>query len=172
MRLIRSGVAVTAVVVLGVSGSGKTTVGLLLAARLGWRYVDADDHHPETSLEKMRAGVPLSDADRWPWLRTLGRMLDGPAETVLACSALRRGYRDVLADGRPGVRFVYLAVAREVVAGRVSGRTGHFFPPALLDSQYAALEEPSPDEAALTVDGTLPPAEIVTRITTWLAAHR
>ena len=126
------------VIVAGVSGSGKTTVGALLAGRLGWRFADADDFHPAANVAKMRAGIPLTDTDRWPWLRAIAAWMDeriGQGEdAVLACSALKRSYRDELLDGRPAARMVFLAPDREVLARRLAARHGHFFPEELLSS--------------------------------------
>jgi carbohydrate kinase (thermoresistant glucokinase family) len=143
------------VIVAGVSGSGKTTVGTLLAVRLGWRFADADDFHPAANVAKMRAGIPLTDEDRWPWLRVIAAWMDEriargePA--VVGCSALKRSYRDLLLDGRPAARMVFLAVDREVLARRLAARHGHFFPGRLLGTQLDALELPQPDERVLSV---------------------
>jgi gluconokinase len=138
-------------IVAGVSGSGKTTVGALLAGRLGWRFADADDFHPAANVAKMRAGVPLTDEDRWPWLRTIAAWMDqriaGNDPAVITCSALKRSYRDLLLDGRPQARMVFLAPDREELARRLAARHGHFFPGQLLGSQFADLEPPSPEEA-------------------------
>ena len=156
------------VLVAGVSGSGKSTIGSLLAAELGWAFEDGDVLHPPANIEKMRAGIPLTDADRWPWLHSLAAWMDAriaagePA--VVACSALKRGYRDLLRAGRPGVRFVFLDVSREVLAGRLAARPAHFFRASLLDSQLAVLEAPGPDEDVLTVPAEAAPADVVARI--------
>jgi gluconokinase len=143
------------VIVAGVSGSGKTTVGALLAGRLGWRFADADDFHPAASIAKMRAGIPLTDADRWPWLNAIAAWMDERIargeSAVVTCSALRRAYRDVLLAGRPGARLVFLSVGRSLLERRLAARHGHFFPAALLDSQLAAVEPIQPDENAVTV---------------------
>jgi gluconokinase len=149
------------VIVAGVSGSGKTTVGALLAGRLGWRFADADDFHPAANVAKMAAGVPLTDEDRWPWLRTIAAWMDeriaenDPA--VITCSALKRSYRDLLLDGRPQARMVFLAPDREELARRLAARHGHFFPGQLLGSQFADLEPPQPDERVLTVTSAADP---------------
>ena len=143
-----------AVVVMGVSGSGKSTVGSALAAELGWAFLDADDLHPAANVAAMAAGRPLDDTDRAPWLEAVGAWLDTHRPCVVACSALRRRYRDVLR--RDGVLFVHLAGDHTLLAERLAGRTGHFMPAALLDSQLDALEPPEADEAALCVDAHLP----------------
>jgi carbohydrate kinase (thermoresistant glucokinase family) len=151
---------------MGVSGSGKTTVGALLAGRLGWPYADADAFHPPANVAKMGAGHPLTDEDRRPWLRAIGdwidRQLARGERGVVTCSALRRAYRDLLR--RPEVQMVYLRGSRELVAQRMAAREGHFFKPAMLDSQFSDLEEPGPDEnvVAVSIEGT--PAEIVDEI--------
>ena len=143
------------VIVAGVSGSGKTTVGALLADRLGWPFTDGDDLHPAANVAKMRAGIPLADADRLPWLRAIAAWMDERIargdDAVVACSALKRSYRDLLLDGRPAARMVFLAPDREVLARRLAARHGHFFPGQLLGSQFDTLEPPAPDERVLTV---------------------
>jgi gluconokinase len=140
----------------GVSGSGKTTVGALLAGRLGWRFADADDFHPDANVAKMRAGLPLTDADRMPWLRAVAAWIDGQiadgVSAVVACSALKRSYRDLLVDGHHDqVLIAMLDVPRAQLERRLTLRHGHFFPERLLASQFAALERPTPDEGVLTV---------------------
>jgi gluconokinase len=156
------------VIVAGVSGSGKTTVGALLAGRLGWRFADGDDFHPAANVAKMRAGIALTDTDRRPWLRAIAAWMDERIErgedAVVACSALRRRSRDLLLDGRPAARMVFLAVDREVLARRLAARHGHFFPEQLLSSQFDALEPPAPDERVLTVVPADDPAATVTQI--------
>ncbi|MCM5558870.1 gluconokinase [Pleomorphomonas sp. JP5] len=148
------------VVVMGVSGSGKTTVGGLLAERMGCGFSDADDFHPAANVEKMRAGVPLTDDDRWPWLRALRQAIDGwqadGRSRVIACSALKAAYRDLLSP-RDDVVFVYLKGSAETIAGRLRARKGHYMNPDLLESQFAALEEPA---GAISVD-IAPPATTV-----------
>lgn len=137
---------------MGVSGCGKSSVGAGLATRLGIPYRDGDDLHPPANVEKMRAGVPLTDADRWPWLDRVAGVLATQAPVVVGCSALRRAYRDRLRAGAGGpVRFVHLTGSRDLIASRMSARKGHYMPPSLLDSQFAALEPPGPEEA-LTLD--------------------
>jgi len=145
--------APSAVVVMGVSGCGKTAVGEALARRLGARFVDADDFHPPANVEKMRAGVPLDDADRAPWLATLNALLRDEAAArrpvVLACSALRQRYRDALAEGVPGLRVVHLSGSFELIASRLAARRHRYMPASLLRSQFEALEPP---REAVTVD--------------------
>ena len=142
------------VTVMGVSGSGKTTVGAALAQRLRVPFEDADDLHPPANVAKMSAGIPLDDADRMPWLRAVGawqvehRVTGG----VMSCSALRRSYRDILREVAPEQVFVHLAGDRDVIARRVAGRPGHVMPAALVDSQFATLEPLEPDERGVTLD--------------------
>jgi gluconokinase len=138
------------VIVAGVAGSGKTTVGRLLAQRLDCVFADGDEFHPPANVAKMRAGTPLTDADRWPWLRAIGAWLDekdaAGESAVVACSALKRRYRDLLLDGRPAVRMAFLLIDHDADDARLATRRGHFFPEKLLDSQFAALELPEPPE--------------------------
>jgi gluconokinase len=149
------------IVVMGVSGCGKSSVGEALGLRLGVPYRDGDDLHPEANVAKMAAGVPLTDADRWPWLDRVAGVLAAEAPVIVGCSALRRVYRDRIRAGAGGpVTFVHLAGSREVIAGRIAARTGHYMPPSLLDSQFATLEAPGPEEA-ITVDIALPLAAVV-----------
>jgi len=151
------------VVVMGVSGSGKTTVGAALADALGLRFVDGDAMHPAANVAKMAAGIPLDDADRAPWLDAIGAVLaDGPV--VVACSALKRAYRDRLRAAAPDLQLVFLDGAPALLASRMAARPGHFMPTSLLDSQLATLERPDPDEHALTVDIARPADEIVTAL--------
>jgi gluconokinase len=162
------------VVIMGVAGSGKTTVGSALAAAVGWRFVDADDLHASESVAKMARGEPLGDADRWPWLDRLRAIIDGVLAgggdrqgLVLACSALKASYRGRLSGDTGGrVRFVHLAGSPELFRARLSGRAGHFMKPAMLDSQLATLEVPTD---ALTVNAALPVAAIVASIRAALA---
>jgi gluconokinase len=155
------------VIVMGISGSGKTTVGRLLAAELGWSFLEGDDFHPRANVEKMAAGLPLDDADRLPWLQALRDLVDrclaAGENAVLACSALRRSYRQILGAGRPGVALVHLRGTFEQIDQRLVARQGHFMPRSLLASQVAALEEPDEGEAvAVSVDRK--PAEIVREV--------
>lgn len=140
--------------VMGVTGSGKTTVGAALAQRLRVPFADADDFHPPENVAKMSAGIPLDDADRAPWLRAIGAWLAAHRDSggVISCSALRRSYRDVLRAAAPDVLFVHLAGSPEVVARRVAGRPGHFMPASLVASQFATLEPLGPDENGVTLD--------------------
>jgi gluconokinase len=152
------------VVVMGVAGSGKTTVGTTLATRLGWRFIDADDLHPSANVEKMRHGIALTDEDRAPWLRAVVGAIARDGDVVLACSALRRWHRDALREGAGAdVRFVYLAVDFAELDRRLRARTGHYMPPSLLQSQLDTLEPPDTTEA-LTVDAQAPVASIVDTI--------
>jgi gluconokinase len=155
-------------IVAGVSGSGKTTVGAMLAGRLHWRFADADQFHTAANIAKMRAGIPLTDEDRWPWLRAITAWMDNRIaqgeSAVVTCSALKRSYRDVLLGGRPEALLIFLAVDREVVTRRLAARHGHFFPGQLLGSQFDALEPPGPDEHAVTVAAGGDPADTVAAI--------
>lgn len=153
------------VLVMGVSGSGKTTVGAMLAGQLGWRYAEADAFHPAANIEKMAAGHPLTDEDRRPWLAAIAQWIDielaAGRPAVVTCSALKRAYREQLRGDRPQVQIVYLQGSRELIATRLQARHGHFFTAAMLDSQFADLEEPTPDEGALIVSIVGTPKEIV-----------
>ena len=139
---------------MGVSGAGKTTVGIALAERLGLRFVDADDLHPAANVEKMAAGIPLTDADRWPWLAAVGDALAQADEPglVVACSSLKRSYRDAIRAQAADVAFVHLTAPLDVLRERIGHREGHFMPASLLDSQLAILEPLAPDEAGATID--------------------
>ncbi len=156
------------VVVMGVSGSGKTTVAKLLAERLDWQFQEGDTLHPPANVEKMSAGIPLTDADRLPWLRKIAETIDGwrahGESGVITCSALKRSYRDIIVGDRPDVRLVYLKGSHDLIRQRMAARHGHFMPSTLLDSQFATLEEPSPDENAIVVDIGGEPEEIVGEI--------
>ncbi|NNU26841.1 gluconokinase [Isoptericola sediminis] len=157
--------AVTHVVVMGVAGSGKTTVAALLAERLGVTYAEADQFHPPANIAKMTAGTPLTDDDRAPWLATIRDWLSAEADAgrpgVVTCSALRRAYRDVLRGAHGRVRFVHLDGPPELLAERMGGRTGHFMPATLLPSQLATLEPLGADEDGTTVSVAAEPADIV-----------
>ncbi|KAF2781084.1 thermoresistant glucokinase family carbohydrate kinase [Streptomyces sp. KO7888] len=153
------------VVVMGVAGTGKTTIGPLLAARLGVPYAEGDDFHPPANIAKMTAGTPLTDEDRWPWLDAIGDWAHGRAGLggVVSSSALKRSYRDRLRAAAPGVVFVHLTGSRELIEDRMSHREGHFMPTALLDSQFATLQPLEPDETGVAVDVAGTPEEITAR---------
>jgi gluconokinase len=151
--------------VMGVSGSGKTTIGAMLAGRLGWTYAEADDFHPPANVEKMHAGIPLTDDDRRPWLAaTADWMKEQTGPAVVTSSALKRKYRDLLREGRPDLRLVYLEGDHDLIGKRLAARHGHFFPKQLLDSQFADLEAPGPDEDPVVVSVDGPPERIVGQI--------
>ncbi|MBY0324393.1 MAG: ribose-5-phosphate isomerase RpiA [Reyranella sp.] len=161
-------------VIMGVSGSGKTTVAKELAARLGWPFEEGDTLHPEANVAKMHAGIPLTDADRQPWLEAIAAWVDGQRSRkqpgIITCSALKRSYRQIVVGDRPEARLVYLRGSRDLIAERLSGRSGHFMPPSLLQSQIDTLEEPGPDEDALTADIGAPPGEVADDIIRQLRA--
>jgi gluconokinase len=152
-------------VVMGVSGSGKTTIAIAVAKRLGWVFAEGDEFHPAANVEKMRAGHPLTDDDRWPWLDALADWIDAREQAgdnaVLTCSALKRSYREVLERGHPSVRFVHVTASLETIRRRLQRRRGHYMPAALLDSQLATLEPLQPDEPGLTITGDGEPGDVV-----------
>ncbi|GAA5181451.1 gluconokinase [Rugosimonospora acidiphila] len=154
------------IVVMGVSGSGKSTIGAMLAGELGWQYAEADDFHSAANVEKMAQGHPLTDEDRWPWLHAIGAWIDiqitAEQPAVVTCSALKHAYRDLLR--RPHVKFVYLEGSRELIQSRLTARQGHFFRAELLDSQFADLEEPTADENVLTIAIGGTPRQVVDEI--------
>jgi carbohydrate kinase (thermoresistant glucokinase family) len=153
------------VIAMGVSGSGKTTVGSLLAGRLGWEFEEGDNLHPPENVAKMSAGRPLTDDDRWPWLRLIGEWIDDVIARgrsgVVSCSALKRSYRDLLCDGRPQVSFLYLDGDKDEIAARLAVRQGHYMPAKLLDSQFADLQPLQADEPGAAVSVAGRPEEIV-----------
>ena len=156
---------------MGVSGSGKSTIGAALAERLGWKFVDGDFLHPAANVAKMRAGKPLDDSDRAPWLDAIAardRRLERAQDLsgIVTCSALKRCYRDRIVGDRVRVRLIYLDGSHELIAARLATRRGHFMPAGLLDSQFAALEPPAPDENAIAVDIGRPVTAIVDEIVT------
>ena len=153
-------------VVMGVSGAGKSVIGSLLAERLGVQFADADDMHPASNVRAMAAGRPLTDDDRWPWLDAVGDALARASTSglVMACSALKRSYRDAIRAKAPDARFVHLDGTPELLRARIGARTGHFMPAALLDSQLAALEPLAPDEPGMTVSIDQTPIEVVAQI--------
>ena len=161
-------------IVMGVSGCGKSTIGTLLAGRLQWNFDDADRFHPAANIEKMRTGTPLTDEDRWPWLRAIAAFIDkmrgAGGHGVIACSALKRRYRDVLIGDRSDVRLVYLKGSEELISRRLAARHGHFMPRSLLHSQFVALEEPGPDETPITISVEPTPPEMVAQILAILKA--
>jgi gluconokinase len=160
------------VILMGVSGSGKTTIAHALAARTGFAERDGDDYHPTANIEKMKAAIPLSDDDRALWLRAIAEAVDLYADNdtpvIIACSALKRAYRDILVHGRNDVRIVHLTGPPDLIARRLTHRSGHFMPPGLLDSQIETLEPPQPGEHILTVDIDAPVERIVDDIATAL----
>ena len=160
-------------VVMGVSGSGKSTVAGALAERLGWPLAEGDEFHSPENIAKMHSGTPLTDADRLPWLKSISAWIETRLKAgqsgIVTCSALKHTYRDLLTGGRPEVLFVYLKGSPEVMAKHLAGRHGHFMPASLLASQFDTLEEPGPDEAVLTVDDDQPVDAIVAEIVRRLA---
>jgi gluconokinase len=162
-------------IVAGVAGSGKTTVGALLAGRLRWRFADADTFHPAANVAKMHAGIPLTDADREPWLHAITHWMDeriaAGQSAVVTCSALKRAYRDDLLAGRPTATMVFLQVSREVLERRLVSRPGHFFPEKLLDSQLSLLEPPAPDERVQTVLAEGDAAQTTAKVIAMLWPH-
>ncbi|HJU16272.1 MAG TPA: gluconokinase [Stellaceae bacterium] len=162
------------IVVMGVSGAGKTTVGKRLADRLGWEFIEGDRLHPPENVAKMKSGQPLDDADRAPWLAAVAQAIDDcrsrGGHAVVACSALKQRYRQVIIGDRPDVRLVYLAGSRARIAERLKARRGHFMPASLLDSQFAALEPPAADERPIIVPVEAPVATIVEDILAALPA--
>lgn len=158
----------TILVVMGVSGSGKTTVAVMLAKALGVDFLEGDELHPRSNVEKMKSGTPLTDDDRWPWLQAIaGKIDDWRAQGrggVVTCSALKRAYRDILVGRRPNVRVVYLKGSHQLIHDRMAARKGHFMPVGLLANQFTVLEEPGPDENPVVVDIGGTPEEIVAEV--------
>lgn len=158
----------TAIVVMGVSGAGKSTVAEKLAVRLDWPLIEGDSLHPPANIAKMSQGIPLDDDDRLPWLKAIAARIDTARQAhrpiIVTCSALKRSYRETLEDGHDDVGFVYLQGSKELIAQRLAARTNHFMPPGLLDSQFATLQEPSPDEPSIDVAIDAPPDDIVNSI--------
>jgi gluconokinase len=161
------------VLVGGVAGSGKTTVGVLLADMLHWRFADADAFHSQANIAKMRSGVPLTDADRKPWLDAITTWMDeriaAGESAVAGCSALKQRYRDQLLGGRPEARMAFLELSRELAHARLAARHGHFFTAALMDSQFAELEPPQETPQLIVLDAANPPTELASEIATRLA---
>jgi gluconokinase len=160
------------VLVMGVSGAGKSTIGALLAERLGVDFADADAFHPPANIAKMSAGQPLSDADRWPWLDAIGTWLvERSAQGgVVTCSALKRAYRDRLRAACPTLRLLHLAGDAALIGARQAARADHFMPPSLMASQFATLEPPAPEEGCITLSVAPPPAEVVAAALAAIAA--
>lgn len=157
------------VVVMGVSSCGKSTVGELLALKLGVPFMDGDDLHPRANIEKMASGVPLTDDDRWPWLTLVGEWLAGRSDGgVIACSALKRSYRDRIRKAAPDTVFLHLHGSRKLMGARMAARPGHFMPTTLLDSQFATLELLADDEAGRVFDVSMTPGDITDAAVTWL----
>jgi gluconokinase len=155
----------TIAVIMGVSGSGKTTIAAMLAKRRGWSVIEGDAFHPRANVEKMSAGIPLTDEDRWPWLRAIAAEIDARRargeSSVVASSVLKRAYRVILIGDRSDVVLVYLKGSKELIFARLRSRRGHFMPPSLLDSQFATLEEPGPDETPIVLSIEQPAEAIV-----------
>lgn len=155
-------------VVMGVSGCGKTSVGEALARKLPSTFIDGDDLHPKSNKEKMAAGIALTDEDRWPWLAEVGKALANQSDIVVACSALKRSYRDKIREIEPAVRFIHLHGTRELLEARVNSRENHFMPASLLDSQLATLEKIEPDENGQEFDISKPVSQLVDEVIAWL----
>ncbi len=159
-------------IVMGVSGSGKSTIAGALAAKLGWSFAEGDDFHPPENIAKMHSGHPLDDRDRIPWLRSIGAWIDARLAAgeagIVTCSALKHLYRDLLAKDRPEVLFVYLKGSMETVSEHLAGRVGHFMPTSLLPTQFEALEEPTADEHFIAVDAAHPVSDIVTEVEAYI----
>ena len=164
-----------ALIVMGVSGSGKSTIAEALSKRLGWRCEDGDKFHPANNVDKMSAGQPLTDEDRWPWLEAIAQEIERTCRAgehaVVACSALKRAYRDILVHGRNDVRFVFLEGSQEKISARLAARKGHFMPPGLLTSQFLTLEPPRADERPITVSIEGSVEAIVEEIVNQLKRH-
>jgi gluconokinase len=162
-------------VIIGVAGTGKTTIGRLVAVRTGWPFADADDMHSPANIAKMRAGTPLTDADRGPWLREVaawtGARLAGGTGGIIACSALRRRYRDIIRDGHTGVCFVCLTAPADLLRARLTGRPGYFMPASLLESQLADFEPLKPGEPGGSVDASGPADQTAAEVLDLLARH-
>ena len=164
------------IVLMGVSGAGKTTVGTRIAALLEVEFAEGDRFHPEANVKKMSSGAPLDDSDRLPWLKAIAGEIDCARDAgrglVVTCSALKRAYREILLGGRPEVRLVYLRGSRALIERRLNGRRGHFMPSALLPSQFAALEEPDATEAPIVVDISAAPESIAAAVARQIAVRR
>jgi gluconokinase len=165
----------TVAVVMGVSGSGKSTIAAGLARALGWTLLEGDAFHPPVNIAKMSAGIPLTDQDRWPWLHAIAARADelrqAGLSAVVACSALKRAYRDILLGGHPDAVLIYLRGSHALIGGRMAARTDHFMPPGLLDSQFATLEPPGPDEHPVVADISDDPDALIARLVATLRDH-
>ena len=162
-------------VVMGVSGSGKTTVATLLAERLGWPFAEGDDFHPPANVAKMHGGTPLTDADRLPWLQAIAGWIDARRAAgsggIVSCSALKRAYRNILIGERRDVRLIYVRGSHALIGARIAARQDHFMPASLLESQFDTLEEPTADERPIIADAGLTPAAMVEQVLAGLAAR-
>jgi len=160
--------AVDVIIVMGVSGSGKTTVGEGISSIMGWAFAEGDEFHPQANVDKMASGQPLTDEDRWPWLRLIGDWISEKVaageSAVVACSALRRAYRDLLREGRPEVRFCHVSADAGLIKVRMEQRKGHYMPASLLPSQLATLEPLEPDEPGVVVSNVGTPEEVLARV--------
>jgi gluconokinase len=168
--------ATTSIVVMGVSGSGKTSVAVELTRQLGWDYIEGDDLHPEANVAKMAGGIPLDDEDRWPWLQRIAEVIGeheaAGTSVIVTCSALKRSYRDLLREGHPSVWFAHVQASPKVLAGRLANRQGHYMPPSLLDSQLATLEPLGDGEPGDVIAGDGPLEQTVAALLTELKRER
>jgi gluconokinase len=168
--------ATTSIVVMGVSGSGKTSAAQELTRQLGWEFIEGDDLHPEANVAKMASGIPLDDDDRWPWLQKIAEVIGAHeaagTSLIVTCSALKRAYRDLLRDGHPSVWFAHVDVPREVLAERLAQRQGHYMPPSLLDSQLATLQRLGDDEPGDVIAGNGPLDQTVAAVLRDLKTER
>jgi gluconokinase len=168
--------ATTSIVVMGVSGSGKTSAAQEITRQLGWTYIEGDDLHPPANVAKMAAGHPLDDDDRWPWLRRIAEVIGeheaAGTSIIVTCSALKRVYRDLLRNGHPSVWFAHVDVPRGVLEQRLTARKGHYMPPSLLDSQLATLERLGEDEPGAVIDGDAPLSDTVAELLADLRKER
>jgi gluconokinase len=166
----------TSVVVMGVSGSGKSTIAAGLVQRLGWEFAEGDDFHPPENVEKMRAGIGLTDEDRWPWLRRLAEWIGeherAGTSCIITCSALKRTYRDLLCDGHPSTWYVHVFADPDLIKDRMEHRSGHYMPVSLLDSQLATLEPLGDDEPGVRISGAGSPETVLEQVLSALSKER